>query len=67
MKTWKTELTSGNEVLGEVEIKRGIFQGDTLSPLLFVLAMIPLKGTSNDKTSFIILKDLDFNNKNMKK
>ena len=26
-----------------------------------------LKGTSNDKTSFIILKDLDFNNKNMKK
>ena len=42
MKTWKTELTSGNEVLGEVEIKRGIFQGDTLSPLLFVLAMIPL-------------------------
>ena len=26
-----------------------------------------LKGTSNDKTSFIILKYLDFNNKNMKK
>ena len=26
MKTWKTELTSGNEVLGEVEIKRGIFK-----------------------------------------
>ena len=42
MKTWKTELTSGNEVLGEVEIKMGIFQDDTLSPLLFVLAMIPL-------------------------
>ena len=29
--------------------------------------MNALKGTSNDKTSFIILKDLDFNNKNMKK
>ena len=25
MKIWKTELTSGNEVLGEVEIKRGLF------------------------------------------
>ena len=28
--------------LGEVEIKRGIFQGDSLSPLVFVLALIPL-------------------------
>ena len=42
MRAWKTELTYGNDVLGEVEIKRGTFQGDTLSPLLFVLAMIPL-------------------------
>ena len=42
MHKWKTELTSGNQSLGEVEIRRGIFQGDSLSPLLFVLALIPL-------------------------
>ena len=42
MKDWKTELTSGGTTLGEIEIRRGIFQGDSLSPLLFVVAMIPL-------------------------
>ena len=42
MKNWRTELSSGGNVLGEVHIKRGIFQGDSLSPLLFVIAMIPL-------------------------
>ena len=35
-------LCSGNSELGEVEIKRVIFQGDSLSPLVFVLALIPL-------------------------
>ena len=39
---WKLPLTSNGEVLGEVDVKRGIFQGDSLSPLLFVLSMIPL-------------------------
>ena len=42
MKDWKTELTAGGTSLGEVTIRRGIFQGDSLSPLLFVVAMIPL-------------------------
>ena len=42
MKNWRVELTCNNENLGEVEIKRGIFQGDSLSPLLFVIALIPL-------------------------
>ena len=42
MKKWKTELTSCGQQLGVVNINRGIFQGDSLSPLLFVLCMVPL-------------------------
>ena len=42
MEKWKVILCSGNSELDEVEIKRGIFQGDSLSPLVFVLALIPL-------------------------
>ena len=42
MKSWKCQLVASGEVLGDVRIKRGIFQGDSLSPLLFVICMIPL-------------------------
>ena len=42
MDEWKTELTSCGQTLGVVDINRGIFQGDSLSPLLFVLCMVPL-------------------------
>ena len=42
MKQWNTELTAGNQRLGNVKIRRGISQGDSLFPRLFVLVMIPL-------------------------
>lgn len=42
MKSWRTELSACGELLGEVKINRGIFQGDTLSPLLFVISLIPM-------------------------
>ena len=42
MEKWKVMVCSGNFELGEVEIKGGIFQGDFLTPLVFVLALIPL-------------------------
>ena len=42
MRDWKSVLTLNGEVLGEGRIKCGIFEGDSLSPLLLVLSMIPL-------------------------
>ena len=41
-KTWRVELTARGRSLAEAKIKRGIFQGDALSPLLFIIAMMPL-------------------------
>ena len=43
MEKWRVMLCSGNSEVGVVENKRGIFQGDSLSPLVFVLALIPLR------------------------
>ena len=48
MRSWTVELTSGGEMLGDVKVMRGIFQGDSLSPILFVLAMIPLSVVLNN-------------------
>ena len=42
MKNWRIKLTAGGKSLAETKIQRGIFQGDALSPLLFIIAMMPL-------------------------
>ena len=42
MKTWRIDLTAGGRSLSEAKIPIGIFQGDVLSSLLFIIAMIPL-------------------------
>ena len=41
-KTTGTSRTAGGKSLVEVKIPRGIFQDGALSPLLFVIVMIPL-------------------------
>ena len=68
MQSWRVELTSGNDVLGEVQINGGIFQGDSLSPVLFIIALLPLtsilrkskpgyKFTSGEKINYLLFMD----------
>ena len=42
MNDWKLELTYNGVYLLNLEIRRGIFQGDSLAPHLFVLCMVQL-------------------------
>ena len=39
-KNWKVELTTGGKTLAEIKIQRDIFQGEALSPLLFLILII---------------------------
>ena len=51
MTNWKTKLIlthdKGTITTDEIHFKRGIFQGDSMSPLLFVLAINPLSSLIN--------------------
>ena len=51
MKLWKTDLflshSKGTLLIKDMNIKCGIFQGDSLSPLLFCIALIPLSSLLN--------------------
>ena len=69
MKTWIVELRAGGKSLAETKIQRGIFQGDALSPLLFIIAIMPLNnifrkctagyklGRSQEKTNQLMYRD----------
>ena len=55
MKTWRVELTEGGKRLAEKKIQRGIFQGDALSTLLFIISMMPHNHIENAQldTNFV--------------
>ena len=42
MENWKLELSTEGQILTEAKTQSGIFQGDSLSPLKFVITMMPL-------------------------
>ena len=48
MSSWKTDLMINGVYMTSIDIQCGIFQGDSLSPLLFCLAMNPLSELISD-------------------
>ena len=53
---WNTELMAGNQRFGNSKTKRGIFQGNSLSTILFLLVMIPLTLALRQKKASYKLK-----------
>ena len=49
METWRVELRAGGTSLAEVKVQRGIFLVNVLSPLLFVIPMMPDTNSANRK------------------
>ena len=42
MNKWKTNLYADEKLIGSAPIRRRIFKDDSFSPLLFVIALLPL-------------------------
>ena len=61
MVDWQTELTSRGMSLGNVNIRRGISQGDSLSPLIFIICMIPLSKVLRKANAGHLLGDVKIN------
>lgn len=51
-----------DQTLGEAEIKREIFQGNRLSPLIFVFYMIPLYSLLRERKAGYMIDSVKANN-----
>ena len=61
MHNWKTELISNGDALDEISIQGGIFQGNSLSPLPFIIILILLSMNSTNY-GYLRLKETPINN-----
>ena len=57
MEIWKVELTVGGQAQADVKILRRIFQGDSFSLLLFVIAIILLRKAQENT---ILQENIDY-------
>ena len=46
---WKIKLKYSTDVICEIKLQNGILQGDTMSPLLFILALDPLRNKVDEE------------------
>ena len=61
MAQWRTELMTGGQTLGVVNIRRGIFQGNRLSPLFLAVFLVPVFFYQMPKSSEGLRKVMDTN------
>lgn len=47
MKAYKVELTVNGKVLGSTRVRAGVYQGDSLSPLMFCMCVAPISHALN--------------------
>lgn len=52
MRSYRITLTCGDEPLGQIDMKRHIFRGDSLWPLMFVKCFIQLTHLPNAESSY---------------
>ena len=56
---WKIKLKYTNNIICEIKLENGILQGDTMSPLLFIIALDPLMNKLDN-----IIEGVKINNNN---